>query len=564
MAAELAEKSLLATLVMKEVWRRTRRGFTSGSLSRWPHFGPGADRLLASPRDLRHGERAEGEAIYGRRFTFAGHSVEAAAISPFQVIAPSRAWALQLHSFEWLRHLAELGGELASINSRALISDWLSLGGALPRVAADPEVTARRMFVWLGHAPLILHGADTPFRRRFIKSLSRQGRHLRRTAGETADGLARLKVRIALTVAALCLPGLGGRIKADLRDLGAELDRQVFADGGHISRNPASIVELLTDLVPLRQLLIARGEPVPRSLFGAIDRMLPALRFFSHGDGRLALFNGTGFVPNAALATLLAHDESLGEPIGHARQSGYARLAAGGTVVIADVGTPPPVTVSGDAHAGTLAFELSSGAGRIVVNCGCPPESGAGWRSLARSSAAHSTLVIGDRSSSRFATSEALTRFLGAPILEGPSRIEVTREDRAEGQRLTAVHDGYQAPFGLLQERSILVSHDGASVLGLDQVYSVNGRRPRSETPPAAIRFHLCPGVVIQKAPSGGLRLSLRGETWRFSADVEPDVEDSIFFADPSSPRPSFQIVLNFDPLTRSEVAWRFTRERSL
>ena len=56
---------------------------------------------------------------------------------------------------------------------------------------------------------------------------------------------------------------------------------------------------------------------------------------------------------------------------------------------------------------GTLAFEFSVGAQRVIVNCGAPDAGPTAAREAARATAAHSTLVLADRSSSRFASPRA-------------------------------------------------------------------------------------------------------------------------------------------------------------
>ena len=45
------------------------------------------------------------------------------------------------------------------------------------------------------------------------------------------------------------------------RRLVDELERQILPDGGHISRNPGALIELLLDLLPLRQAFAARNVP---------------------------------------------------------------------------------------------------------------------------------------------------------------------------------------------------------------------------------------------------------------------------------------------------------------
>ena len=82
--------------------------------------------------------------------------------------------------------------------------------------------------------------------------------------------------------------------RAATKRLSDELERQILPDGGHISRNPGALIELLLDLLPLRQAFTARNVAPPPALLNAIDRMMPMLRFFRHGDGNFALFNGMG------------------------------------------------------------------------------------------------------------------------------------------------------------------------------------------------------------------------------------------------------------------------------
>ena len=45
-----------------------------------------------------------------------------------------------------------------------------------------------------------------------------------------------------------------------------ELRAQILPDGGHISRNPGALVEMLLDLLPLRQAFAARNVPPPPAL----------------------------------------------------------------------------------------------------------------------------------------------------------------------------------------------------------------------------------------------------------------------------------------------------------
>src|SRR5205085_10860567 len=142
--------------------------------------------------------------------------------------------------------------------------------------------------------------------------------------------------------------------------LAEELERQILPDGGHISRNPGALVQILIDLLPLRQAFTSRNVQPPPALLNAIDRMMPMLRFFRHGDGNFALFNGMGPTPTDLLTTVLAYDDARGTPLANAPHSGYQRLESGSTLVLMDTGKAPALAVSQDAHGGCLSFELSA------------------------------------------------------------------------------------------------------------------------------------------------------------------------------------------------------------
>ena len=159
-----------------------------------------------------------------------------------------------------------------------------------------------------------MQDADARFYRRFIRSLSRQVRYLRHTASEARDGVPRMQALVALTYAALCMTGQVRHLRGTVKELAAEIERQVLPDGGHISRNPGALIELLLDFLPLRHAFAARNIVPPPQLNNAIDRMMPMQRFFRHGDGNFALFNGMSATPSDLLATLLAYDDTHGAP----------------------------------------------------------------------------------------------------------------------------------------------------------------------------------------------------------------------------------------------------------
>ncbi|MBR0692540.1 heparinase II/III family protein [Bradyrhizobium lablabi] len=535
------------------------------ALSRlWPGR---TDRLIIAPHDLRTADATRAAEIYAGRFVFAGKIVTCHGRSIFDLEPPSEDWEAALLGFGWLRHLRAADTALTRANARALVDDWISNQARKRPLERRADVRARRVVSLLSQAPLVLGDTDGKFYRKYLRGLAREIRYLRYSTLDNADGVPRLQVLIALCYAALCLANQARNIRTATRKLSDELQRQILPDGGHISRNPGALVELLSDLLPLRQTFAARNIAPPPALLNAIDRMMPMLRFFRHGDGSFALFNGMSSAPSDLVATLLAYDDTHGVPMAGMPHTGFQRLDAGAATLIVDTGPPPPPSVSQDAHAGCLSFEFSAGTSRIVVNCGMPTTGRDNWRPFARSTAAHSTLTYHDTSSCQFVELSAMKRLLrGAPITSGPRKVESYREAVTDGDVLTASHDGYLSRFGVIHRRVLTVSQDGTRLDGEDSLSPAPGRRIKGDDADFALRFHLHPSVKASRlSDARGVMLVLPNrDVWTFEAlDDKVDLEDSVFLAGNDGPRRTSQIVIRQDARQASSLRWSFTRSSS-
>jgi uncharacterized heparinase superfamily protein len=559
----IAERTTLSLFVVRRAMGAAVGRLHAHPLLRWRFSSAGADRLLIAPQDLRTADPTRASEIYGGRFAFAGKILACDGRSPFEMTPPSPEWAEALLGFGWLRHLRAAESAITRSNARALVDDWIALQGQWNALAWRPDIVARRIIAWLTHAPFLLQDADVRFYRRFIRSLTRQVRYLRRSTGSLRDGQPRLQAVLALNYAALCMAGQTRLLKSAGRRLIDELQRQVLPDGGHVSRNPGALIEILLDLLPLRQAFGARNIQPPAALINAIDRMMPMLRFFRHGDGVFANFNGMGPTPPDLLATVLAYDDARGKPVANAAHSGYQRLEANGVVVLMDTGRPPPMAMSHEAHAGCLAFELSTRRHRIVVNCGLPATSRDTWRHLSRTTAAHSTLVLHDTSSCRFLASGSLQRLVGAAIVAGPDDVQVSREDD-HGVNLRAAHDGYAGRFGVLHERSVALAANGRRLDGEDALLPARGDKLARNAPDRyAIRFHLHPAVRANRLThrQGVMLMLPNREVWTFDAhEVEVDLEESVYLAGRDGPRRTVQIVIHANVRETPRISWSFAQ----
>ena len=211
-------------------------------------FGGRIERILIAPQDLRTSDPTAAGDIYSGYFAFAGKVLATEGQSPFLVTPPSRAWSETLHGFGWLRDIRAADTALSRANARTLVDDWIKIAGRPNGTSAWAlPVVARRLMSWISHSPLILDGADRAFYRRFMLSIRRQARFLWRQSRRFDETSHRLDSAMALTAVALCTNLSLSRKRRVVNHLNRQLQKEILADGGHISRNPQALIDLLAD-----------------------------------------------------------------------------------------------------------------------------------------------------------------------------------------------------------------------------------------------------------------------------------------------------------------------------
>jgi len=519
--------------------------------------GPLSDRILFHPYDALPRRLEDADALLRGRFKFGGEVQEAKVGSIFDAVPPSRAWADALHGFAWLPPLALAGGEPARNLATGLITQWQERNARYSEPAWSPEVMARRLVNLFAHGRLVIANSDLLWRSKVFVSLREQSRMLARIAHEAPDGMPRFESAAAYALSGACLGDSQRRLYEGLKCLEGEIGRQILPDGGHVSRSPEALVHCYRLIVMVMDALAAGSLEVPHPIRSAYDRIAPMIRFFRHGDGALALFNGGTECDPKMIAGLLARDEVRGQPFAYAPHSGYHRMTAGKTLALLDCGKVPPPPFSKSAHAACLALELSSGHHRIVVNCGAAGSTHPRWESALRATAAHSTVSLSDVSMAAILSPGIGRDLLGPVLLGGPADIETHRVETPQGWSVEASHDGYLNQFGLRHERQVTVSQQGLAVTGSDRLLPKSSRaRPPI---PFAIRFHIHPDVRVSPSQGGGILLKLpNGEGWRFRTGAQLAVEESVYLGG-DAVRRTEQLVISGEVRDQPvEAAWIF------
>lgn len=540
---------------MRDIIRGTKR-FISGLR---PVKVP--DAPARAFRDLWPGDANRGARLMGGEFDSLGTinrlECEPESACGWEPEAGPVAWRAAAHGFAWLRDLRALGTDAARTRARDLAEDWLARG-ADQDLAQAPEVAAARVSAWLGHWDFLAATADDGFRKRLLVRLAQDSRGV--VASLPAEAMHRgalvtLKGAIA---AAVALDEESWMTRA-LRFLPGELERQFHPDGGHVERSPAQQMLAVQDLIEIRNLLHGAEINPPALLATVLERAGQALRLFRHGDGGLAQFNGTREEGAGLVDLVLTQGQARGRAPMLLDETGFHRLQAGRTLVIADAAAPPPGrsrdAASGlprgadrFAHAGTLSFEMSVGRDRVIVNCGAAPAAEPAWRDALRATAAHSTLILADTNSSEL-KDEGLGR--------RPERVEQERQEANGAQWLEASHDGWRKSFGAVHRRRLYLAETGDDLRGEDIIEMAE---PNARPPAFTLRFHLHPGVTTKLEEEDGavlLRLP-SGQSWRLRAKgARVTVEDSLYLG--GEPRRNSQVVLAAEP-SEDTVQWAITR----
>lgn len=472
---------------------------------------------------------------------------------------PDEGFEVELHGFTWLDDLVAVGDLHAVSHAQEWTHDWVKRfsGGQGP--GWTPDLTGRRLIRCINHAILLLNGQDSDVSNAFFRSLSQQTVFLSRRWSSASPGLPRFEALTGLIYAGLALEGMDRYVGSAIRALARECEAEIDPTGGLVTRNPEELLEVFTLLNWAADALRDSGRMPAEQITNAIASIAPVLRALRHADGGLARFHGGGKGMEGRLDRALAAAGIRGAA-NHDRSMGYARISHGRTSIIADAAEPPRGEASRNAHASTLAIEMTSGRRPVIVNCGSGGTFGKSWRRAGRATPSHSTLGIEGYSSSRLGVAGTVSDKEADLLVETPNEVGYERAEVEGGTRLVIGHNGYQSTHGLTHIRTLHMGFDGREVRGEDVLlarteadkrqFDLMFDKSRLKGIPFSIWFHLHPEVDATLDMNGNaVSLVLKSsEVWvlRFEGPVELTLESSVYLEKSRlSPRATKQVVLS-------------------
>jgi len=523
---------------------------------------------------LTLGDVDKGIRLLDGYFDYAGQSIDVGRQGePWTIALPSERFAFWLHGFEWLADLDALNETAAAVRGRYLVDRWIETYGDWNSYAWKPDAVTHRLYAWLSlWSPLLsLDKLTSPAQVRRANAV-RQLKYLRRTYNRTTPGITRFKAAVVLVIGgARIAEKADGYLDRGLDWLDDEISAQILPDGGHVSRSPTQTLKALELLITLDQILQIRGVEGTRSMNRAMDRLPPLIPFFTASDGGVVSFHGSGEKNADQVKTITKYAVGNSKPFGSCPHTGFQRIDQNGSVIVMDTGGSPDHPYDVEAHLSPLAFELSSGKDRLIVNCGWSRQQQMKWRQPIRETVAHSTLTLDNKSAGKIITDGKLADIVGCAITKDAGPVQSVRKQQPEGVWLEATHEGYVPDTGLAHRRRLYVREDGKDIRGEDSLAVPQGQAPvRNDEVPFHIRFHLHPDVRVTLAQDqkSALLITKNNTGWRFRTDTGPlAIETSTYLGRREKPEKSEQIVIKGQAFcgsdgttTSNRVKWSIRR----
>jgi uncharacterized heparinase superfamily protein len=501
-----------------------------------------ATGFVSQPEPRTIGSFAKGRQLVSGNFLFAGSLMVDAKRSIWQLRMPDAAFQDETHGFTWLDDLAAVGDMAARQRAQAWLQEWIKLYGRGKGPAWTPDLTGRRLIRWINHAIFLLNGQPREATVAYFASLAQQTLFLSRRWHAASPGLPRFEALTGLIYAGWALTGMEAHVGPAMNALARECKDRIDSQGGIPTRNPEALLEAFTLLNWAASALSEAGKMAQPEHLMAIERIAPTLRALRHNDGALARFHGGGRGAEGRLDHALA-TSGVKSAAPQGLSMGFARLHGGRTSLIVDAAAPPSDAASYNAHASTLAIELTSGRRPLVVNCGSGVSFGPDMRRAGRATASHSTLALDGLSSSQLGRKGLVGGHQREYLINTPRdvRVQYLVEDGAQG--IIVGHDGYLASHGLTHIRKLELTTNGRGLVGEDTLAAIEKGDERAFDKALdrghlqgigfKIRFHLHPDVVAELDMGGNaVSMTLKsGEIWVFRQDgaAKLRLEPSVF-----------------------------------
>ena len=456
-----------------------------------------------------------------------------------------------LNSFFWL---FSLDLRSSKKDTHDVIAQWIEKNYRYNSKSWEIDIVAKRIIAWTSNFRLTYEDSSVDYKDKFNNIIKKQVNHLINEIerSEWVDDKM-------ICCAAVILTGLTYQDKEGYLKTGLILLKKIAKfcfdnDGFPKSRNIRQLCFYLKYFILIREWFKESQNEIPNFINENVYYLGQAYAFTWQNNKIDLLFNGNHETSNVDFDHYL---QKLGYNFKNQSNElgGYVAFNSKKNSLIMDVGSSPDKKFSSDYQAGALSFEIISNKKKLICNSGYFQNYKHQLNELSKSSAAHSVLIIDDRSSCKFSK----TKNKSSKISHGLRILKKNIVFEKNYWKVNAAHDGYLKQYGIIHEREIEFYPEKAKFIGYDKIISKkNIKNLKFE-----IRFHLEPNIKIMKTQDNkSIFIELDNEGWKFSSDNnDMNINNGMYFGKKNSFLDNQNIVIS--GMTNDEnqtIKWEITK----
>ena len=409
----------------------------------------------------------------------------------------------KLHSFYWLFTI-----DLKSSKkiTHSIIQNWIDKNKNYNSEIWEINTLSKRIISWIANSQLTYEDTSDEYKFIFNRIIIKQVNHL-------INEINRSEVfdNKMIGCTAIILTGISYNHEKFIsyglnllkKIINSSFDNEYFPK----SRNIRQLVFYLKYFVLIRELLKESLNDIPEYLNEIIYYLGKAYNFSWGSIKESLLFNGNHVSDLSDFDKYLNLYEYKFSNERH-ELGGYSILKNKNIVIAMDSGSTPDKKYSNDYQSGPLSFEAIYKGKKIICNSGYFQNQNHKLNTISRSTVAHSTLILNNKSASTFKKKNKKT------VLEnGLKSINNNIIYQKNFWSIKGSHNGYQKEFGIIHERAIEFFPESNKFLGKDKLIKKKNYIPAS----FEIRFHLMPNTKVTKTQDNRtVLIELENSGWKF------------------------------------------------
>ena len=411
-----------------------------------------------------------------------------------------------LHSFYWLFTI-----DLKSSKkiTHSIIQNWMNKNQNYNSEIWETNTLSKRIVSWIANYQLTYEDTSEEYKKSFNKIIIKQVNHLINEINRSEKVDDKM-----IGCTSIILTGLSYNHEKFLsyglnllkKIINSSFDNEYFPK----SRNIRQLVFYLKYFVLIREFLKESLNDIPDYLNEIIYYVGKAYSFSWGSIKQSLLFNGNH---NSDLSDFDKYLDLYKYKFTNEKYKlgGYSILKNKNIIIAMDSGSTPDKNYSEDYQSGPLSFEAIYKSNKIICNSGYFQNQNHKLNNISRSSVAHSTLILGNKSVSTFKKKNKKT------ILEnGFKSIDNNIIFEKNFWSIKGSHNGYQKEFGTVHERTLEFFPESNKILGKDKLIKKKNYKPTS----FEIRFHLMPNAKVTKTQDNRtVLIELENSGWKFFAN---------------------------------------------